>query len=259
MENQNKIFFQVEAATNVGKRKNNQDVFLLNGTLPTSEEINDQQISLLHNNVNVLAVFDGMGGMPGAGDEAALLCAKQFNKVFSENRFEGIEQMKTLALTALDQSHSIVEEALWGNGGTTATVLLTYGEDYILLNVGDSPAFHIDTNGNITEISHRQNMAQYYKDKNEPYTEADASSLLFCVGLGWDAPSTIAHVCEGKISENEIILLCSDGITNYYDDALCDLAMDVKDIPLQEIVKKAIMLDYADNSTIISCKRLSDK
>lgn len=254
MNNEKKISFNCSAATNIGKRRVNQDVFFINGIVSDKTRIDDYRIHLKckSNRPNVFAVFDGMGGMLGAGDEAAMMCAEKFSEIFSGKQFENIEEMKETAAQALDEAHKAVDKAFYGEGGTTATVLLTFGNEYILLNIGDSPAFHINRTGEVKEISHRQNMAQYHIDNGEEYSEDDECQLLYCVGVGWDMPSGVIHIYKGELSEGDKIVLCSDGITNYYQrDKLDELSNDLENLSLSEIVKKAIALDYSDNCTIL--------
>lgn len=240
-----------EIATHIGNRKSNQDVLMVNGKVPY-EEIPASLYAIEEKTEGIypFGVFDGMGGEL-KGDEVAYMVASHIQNAFSEQKFDDISQAKDFLMEKLDEAHKLVSKKFWNNAGTTATVCIVDGNEYFLINIGDSPAFLVSED-KIEELTRRQNLAWYRKERGEPFSKWDESTLLHCVGIGSYLPSDVAHIHHGQLNDGDMLIICTDGITNHYDDN--ELREAIDKLTLKEITDNAILEVNADNCTVIAYK-----
>lgn len=253
--NKNEDKIQFDVATDIGKRKANQDVLMINGKVPYGEIPKSLYTKAKKTEVMYpFGVFDGMGGELN-GDEAAYMVASHIQKAFSNETFDEISQAKDFLLKKLDEAHQIVSEKFWDSAGTTATLCIVHNNEYYLINIGDSPAFHVSGDA-IEEITFRHNLAWYLREKGEPFSKEDERNLLLCVGMGSYLPSDVAHIYHGQINDGDMLIICTDGITNRYDKE--ELLDAVRNLTLKKITETASLDEKADNCTIVTYKHFAD-
>ncbi len=224
--------------TYIGKRPENQDGFFANG----KTKLDDNYISGSFNpdEINVFAVFDGMGGM-NFGGRASQIAGEIFKCEYNKMKETAIDQFsKDQAIewlkTVSDKIRDEIYENLLGSG-TTLTACIIYKGNYVLFNVGDSPAFLYDGE-NATEIGERQNFYGF------------TNLITHCVG-NHELPSEVGYVSSGTLPPNSKLVLCSDGISEFFTDtkALC------KSANIDNIKNMAIEAgnahSFADNCTLL--------
>ena len=239
-------------ATVIGKRKNNQDNLIADGKAPFfSKKMNyADEKTCPERPVYLFAVCDGIGGL---GDSAEisrvtveLLCAA-FGDVTEET------DLAVWVKDVLDRADGCAREisARCGtSGGTTATVALLRGSECVLVNVGDSPAFVLQSDGQLHELTIRHNMESYKKMAGVPTAPGDERILLYGVGAGEARPSRAAHVARGVLNDGDILLLCSDGVTNAFTEEELAEAI-LRGIDARQITCSAGQIDRADNCTAV--------
>ena len=94
-------------------------------------------------------------------------------------------------------------------GCTLTGIVWSYGETY-LINAGDSRAYRF-RDGMLHQLTIDQTERGYTNNA------AASKALLNCLGGGMDGKIEVENI-TGKIVENDLILVCSDGLT----DALTD-------------------------------------
>lgn len=170
---------------------------------------------------SIAVVCDGMGGVHG-GQEASKLAVSSLKNTFKNLKTnEKINIVFDHAVSLCNQlvySESQKRDELSGMG-TTMVVALVKGEKAYVGNVGDSRAYHI-TNGSITQITKDHSAVQELVDSGH-ITERQAkihpnkNVITRAIGIGEE----IAYdYFEVSVSMGDIILLCTDGLSNYVDE-----------------------------------------
>ena len=201
---------KIVAKTDIGKKRStNQDSYVT-GELPGS--------------VAWAVVCDGMGG--AAGGSVASSTAVISEKINSAYRTgmspKSIKNMIMTAITAANISVYDISKAnkeLEGMGTTVVCCVVADGVAYIA-HAGDSRAYSIkgDTVAQLTkDHSVVQELVETGKLTQEQAKSHPRKNLI-TRALGVEENIKIDY-CEYDMSENEVILLCTDGLTNYVENA----------------------------------------
>ena len=246
------ITVSFSGATFIGKRKNNQDNLIIDGAAPfVSRQMNFSLGGQCPPRpVYLFAVCDGIGGL---GDSAEIsratveLLCEAFTGVMPETDLAGWVRE---TLDAADDNARRISAACGTSGGTTATVALIRGNECVLVNVGDSPAFVLQSDGILHELSIRHNMESYKKIAGVAPAPGDERILLYGVGAGEAKPSRAAHVAKGTLNDGDILLLCTDGVTNAFTEEELAGAI-LRGVDARQITFSAGQVDHADNATAV--------
>lgn len=255
-----KYTLQYTCATNIGKRSTNQDNLLIDGNTPFSfEQQNyDSEGSCEGDTAHLFAVCDGIGGL---GDSANIsrntveLISENLESFYAE---EDLSSWMINILDAADEEARIISAKAHKTGGTTATMVAIRGDECVLVNVGDSPAFILQADGGIHELSMRHNMANYKKLAGVEPGPDDGRILLYGVGAGETKPSKCAHIARGVLKNGDMLLLCSDGVTNAFDDEVLARALRA-DITAKMIADRSAEEEGADNCTAIIIRFIAEE
>lgn len=239
-------------ATFIGKRKNNQDNLIADGAAPffsAKMNFSDGQTCPARP-VHLFAVCDGIGGLGDSADisrsTVELLCSA-FAQVTDET---DLAAWVRETLDRADDDARAISAKCGTSGGTTATVALLRGSECVLVNVGDSPAFVLQSDGKLHELTIRHNMESYKKMAGVTPSPGDERILLYGVGAGEAKPSRAAHVARGVLNDGDILLLCTDGVTNAFTEEELAAAI-LRGVDAQQITFSAGQIDHADNATAI--------
>ncbi len=246
------------------KRTNNEDNLLFNGIIKEEKdgEFNKSEKLNLQEHTAVYGVFDGMGGY-SKGERASFLTAKTARDIFFGS-FGSTAEERLNAVVSM--SNKIVREEIVKESnlkmGSTLSMLCFEGERFCLCDVGDSPIY-IFRNGVLQKISLEHTEADVYrriygeeppKDKKFPLTRH--------IGMPEDKFKLEPYLNSGEIFENDIFLICSDGLTDMVDDEdIAEIfrsaysAAEMGDI----LVKKAIRNGGKDNITLVIVKVTGEK
>ena len=195
------------AITDVGvKRKSNQD-FVFSSDEPVG------------NLPNLYIVADGMGGHR-AGDFASRYTVEAFTDTVRNSREENpisiIDEAVNVAnLALIDKASENVEMK---GMGTTLVVATVIGDSIYIANVGDSRLYLV--NEEIQQITRDHslvaemvNMGEI--DKKSARTHEKKNIITRAIGA---ASELVADYFEIEYSSGDIILMCSDGLTNMVED-----------------------------------------
>ena len=195
------------AKTDIGaKRQTNQDYVFCSmqpvGSLP-----------------NLFIVADGMGGLK-AGDLASRYTVEEFLHVV-RNSEEGnpitvIEEAVTKANLALIQKSK--ESIDYEGMGTTLVVATIIGRSIYIANVGDSRLYLI--NNEIQQITRDHSLVEEMIslgeiDRKKARTHEKKNIITRAIGVDSEV---VADFFEIDYSSCDIILMCSDGLSNMMDD-----------------------------------------
>lgn len=209
-------------------------------------------------------VCDGMGGEAG-GNIASQIATTRISEVVRtgyrpdmENR--AIADMLRAAISSaniLIHNRAEKEEELRGMG-TTAVACLVRDDMAHIMNVGDSRAYLIKDR-EVEQVTHDHTMVQSYVDQGK-ITEEEArvhpKKNLITRALGVD--ETVApDYYEVPLNPGDSILICSDGLTNYFDNE--DLLTEVSALPraklVNDLIQGAIERGGSDNVTVVMITR----
>lgn len=238
--------------TNIGRRREmNQDYMFTSetavGKLP-----------------NLFLVADGMGGHK-AGEYASKFTVDKIVEIISNSGQE--EPVAAMKEAVTGANRLLMEEANADSSktgmGTTVVAATVIGDRLHVANVGDSRLYIINHEA-IRQITRDHSLVEEMvrlgeMDKEDAKDHPDKNIITRAVGV---VPEVSVDFFEVELSAGDIILMCSDGLTNMIDDE------DIKKIVLgqRDIVEKAEKLvDTAnenggkDNITVVLIEPFSDE
>jgi protein phosphatase len=258
--------------TDTGRvRSENEDQFLI-ATLTKALQV--QQTSLPRAKVqyseergHLFLVADGMGGHRG-GEQASALAVDEIEQ-FMLNTFKwffqlkGSEEQKVLLefRDALYQTDArIIQEAtrhpeLWGMG-TTLTMAYCLHRDLFVVHVGDSRCylFHVGTLHQITrdhtlvgELVRRGSLSP--EEASEHHWRHVITNVV-----GGTEPGVQPEVHKVHLESGDVLLLCSDGLTEMLSDEEIAAVLQQESDPRRacdRLVKQANEHGGKDNVTVI--------
>ena len=201
------------------KPEYNQDNIYVNG-LYLSKENDDLKINKTNKEL-VYAIFDGIGGLD-SGEYASYIATINISK--------GINYINEKLLEI--SSNELI------NLGTTCTIVRIKNNKLFLEQVGDSPLYI------------------YRNNKLIKYIETNSTSNLLDNYLGKEENINILKN-SFKLKNNDIIVLCSDGLSNMIDDnkieQIIKSSNDIKYIT-NKLLNEALIHGGNDNISIITLK-----
>ena len=242
--------------TDKGKvRKDNQDSFII-------EKCEAK-------NCLVVALCDGMGGAK-AGGLASQISNKAFvsyiyakltsrtNRVIDYSR---VLKEACAEANGVAYEYSLFDEAYNGMGSTiVGGVIKSSGNGYII-NVGDSRAYHISRRSNsIYQISRDHSLVEELVEvgaitKEQARNHPQKNVITRALGSEADVE---ADYYEFSLQSGDILLLCSDGLSNMVSDLeMLDYAKEYQDPELlcRALLSKALTRGARDNVTVVAVMR----
>ncbi len=162
------------------------------------------------------ALADGMGGHARGEVASALALEELVGAVQQGEALLAAVHAAHLAIVAAAQP--VADEA--GMGSTLVAVRLD-GEEFELAWVGDSRAYRIGCE-HIEQLTHDHSWVQAMVDAGQMSAEEAREHprrnvILQCLGQVGQAPDV--GLLRARLAPDELLLLCSDGLTNELDDA----------------------------------------
>ena len=191
-------------------RKQNQDAY---------------QIVKLDRNSLLCIVCDGMGGAK-SGNIASTLAMDVFVEEVRRTWKPGIAQpaleqmlrgaVKLANFTVYDQAQQFEE---FDGMGTTLVAALIHGHRVTVVNVGDSRAYKVDSDG-IRQISRDHSLVQMMVDRGELSPEVartypGKNFITRAIGTETMVECDFYHF---DVKKGDYLLLCSDGLSNMMDE-----------------------------------------
>ncbi len=228
----------------------------------------NQDVFAAINSCNFWIVADGMGGHPG-GDLAAhlavdaatqraksLLAAKDLTPEAQAARL-------TETVTAANRAvHEKVREqpALKGMGTTVVAMTITPTAPSVayIAHLGDSRAYRFHA-GSLTQLTRDHTLVAVLLERgliNDATARAYPDRHVLAKGLGMGLDMT-PEVTSIPLTHDDVLLLCSDGLTKMLDDAdIASILARTQHNPRRachELVEEALARGGEDNVTVIVC------
>ncbi len=183
------------------------------------------RLEQLDKNTLLCVVCDGMGGAK-SGNIASQLAVDVFAQEIkgswkSSMDHEAKEQMLRSAIklanfTVYDQGQQFEE---FSGMGTTLVAALISGKHAMVVNVGDSRAYHIDGDG-INQITEDHSLVQMMVSRGELTPEQARTypgKNLITRAIGTET-AVMCDIFEKHLDRGDCLLLCTDGLSNMIDE-----------------------------------------
>ena len=194
---------------------------------------------------------DGMGGHV-AGHQASRLACRAAYAAYHNNRslVGSIEAAHAAVLKAIADNHKLQ------GMGTTLLATVFDGNEFELAWVGDSRAYRW-RQGRVEQLSRDHNYAQTLIDSGMSVVQAwqdfQAARLTQAVGVRADMLLGVDAI-NAQLFRDELLLLCSDGLTDELSDAeiaaLIDTSTPAETI-CERLLQAALDKGGRDNITIL--------
>lgn len=255
--------------SHIGKRPNHEDNFFLDGLYLPSDvqnQMGERHCYFISNTVSsrvqLFAVSDGMGGH-NAGEVASRICVEKLAAAYKELQKsnsikEAVAYLQTTIAKINDTVCNMSRKRPELNGmGATLVLLLAYKDEYALLNVGDSRAYHF-SDTTITQITKDHTEGQRMLDLGL-LTRKELSGFPARKNLnryiGYDQNGYVLQADEYyPVLENGVVLLCSDGISDFLSNAqISEILSTASNLEIagMQLVNEAVSVPNADNATAI--------
>ena len=168
---------------------------------------------------NLYIVADGMGGH-NAGELASAICVRVIQEELKSMKGVSSEVAMETAIKAANMA--IWQQAQTREGcrgmGTTVVACTCLGDDLLVANVGDSRAYicsdviqQVSVDHSLVEEMVQMGGLERSKARNHP----DKNIITRAVGAMAEIDVDLFRV---SIGQGDVIMLCSDGMTNMADD-----------------------------------------
>lgn len=237
--------------TDIGKRREmNQDY------LYTSEEP-------VGNLPNLFIVADGMGGH-NAGDYASKYTVDTIVDTIRQSKFT--EPVAIIEQAVQKANSNLIEQSNENEDmkgmGTTIVLLTIFDSHLYIANVGDSRLYVV--NQEIRQITKDHSLVEEMvrmgeMDKEVAKDHPDKNIITRAIGATIDVS---IDFFELEISEEDNILMCSDGLTNMIEDEdIRDIIRGQRDIAekAQKLVETANRNGGKDNITVVVIEPFSNE
>jgi protein phosphatase len=184
--------------------------------------------------LSVLAVADGMGGYEhGAQISREVLRhvgLSLFQQLAVEPALNGpapgadfgpvhlATALQEAALFADARVRHLIDTNNWGKAGAALVIATIYEDEVVALNLGDSPLFHYErASRTLRQLTQDHTVAEALMrggliTPEMAHYHRDRSKLEFYVGGGAMPQPPPVHYCH--LEQNDLLLLCSDGVSN---------------------------------------------
>lgn len=212
---------------------------------------------------NLFLVADGMGGH-NAGDYASRYTVETIVDVITKSKeTEPVALLEEAIQTA---NHSLLlrakEDESRNGMGTTIVALTILGNRLCVANVGDSRLYVV--NQGIQQITKDHSLVEEMvrmgeMDKEVAREHPDKNIITRAIGA---LPEVAIDFFEVEIEDGDMILMCSDGLTNMVEDKeIRNIIMGQRDIveKAEKLVNTANKNGGRDNISVIVIEPFSDE
>lgn len=226
-------FPEAVAATDVGRRRHNEDAYLV------------------HPDVGLLVVADGVGGHDAGEVASAITC-----ETIVEEVQRGASLQDAVRAANLAVMHAV--DAGRGREGMASTVVAVQckGAEFEVAWVGDSRAYLWD--GSLKLITRDHSLMETLLSRGE-ITREEARQHpqrnVIVQAIGLQAENALrVDSNSGTLQEGQILLLCSDGMSDILEnETIVDILTGEGDLQerCQRLVSRSIEEGGKDNSTVV--------
>ena len=266
------------AVSDRGKvRMNNEDAFLILRTGRYMHKVmTNVQPELLpehhEENAYAMAVADGIGGLAAGEVASSMAITTVVNLMLSSVKWalkldhpeyrekemeEGIQRaVDYLCKADLAIGRRAEQDEKFEKMGTTLTASYTFGDDLFIFHIGDSRAYLLH-NGVLSRLTHDHTLAQALADKGDITQEVAATHKFkhyLTRAIGHHGGKLEVEIHHLKLADNDLVLLCSDGLTDLVSDEQISETLKGTEPPqnkCESLVNLALQKGGRDNVTVL--------
>ncbi|MCH5349160.1 MAG: Stp1/IreP family PP2C-type Ser/Thr phosphatase [Oscillospiraceae bacterium] len=237
--------------------------------LSRSENQDRVRTALIRDDIGFVVICDGMGGQNAgseASERAVNIVYDRITKVFRPDYDRN--SIRNLLISSVTTANSVVYDMAMSSAemsgmGTTCVAALVHGHMLYGVNVGDSRLYVISHEIRQVSKDHTVVMRMYENGeitKEQLKNHPQRNYITRAVGV---SPRVAPDYFEADLSENAMILLCTDGLSNYCDES--DIFQIAKKYNSEEVpgmlIKKALDNGGGDNITaaVIQMEKQNDE
>ncbi|MCI5882780.1 MAG: Stp1/IreP family PP2C-type Ser/Thr phosphatase [Clostridiales bacterium] len=190
---------------------------------------------------NLFIVADGMGGH-NAGDTASRMCVEevvsQIQKSTEITPIGIFEQAVAAANEKVYQTSN--EDPAYFGMGTTIVAAMVLGKMVYIVNVGDSRLYVCKETLSQVTVDHSlvEEMVQSGKlQKEEMRTHPNKNIITRALGTN---PEVKADCFEIEVEEGDVLLLCSDGLSNMLEDKTIESIIKQNEENMEKAAKQLV-------------------
>ncbi|MDR2457703.1 MAG: Stp1/IreP family PP2C-type Ser/Thr phosphatase [Clostridiales Family XIII bacterium] len=215
---------------------------------------------LLYPEKNIFVVADGVGGQ-NKGQLASKLATDEIKKYIDKNKdIHNLEEYFLKLLNKIDKK--IMDQSLLKveNKGMATTLISCYMENnnFFIVNIGDSRGYLITDDDMIKITDDHSYVNELLKageiTEDEARVHPKKNIITKALGIG---ENVNPDFYKGELKKNDMILLCSDGLTNEVEDAeIFKIVKEKTNLKTAciSLVKKAKKNGGKDNITLVLIK-----
>lgn len=210
----------------------------------------------------ILVLADGMGGA-NSGEVASSIAVKSIFNSLDENLMRNLslaDMPKTLS-DMIKRTNSMIFELSRTNDkfegmGTTLEICVVAQNTAYIAHIGDSRVYKITQDGSIKKLTKDHSLVEYMIDSGtitpeEAVNHPQRNVITRALGT---TPETEADIISFTLSEGDIILMCSDGLSNMLSEKeLVSAILSEQELSLraEKLVQMANAAGGKDNITVI--------
>ena len=258
-----KLRANVCAVTHAGRiRKENEDNYNLNGRLTSTGDLKKGSAFVQSMSEPFhLSVCDGMGGE--SYGEIASGIAVETIAAHSQNVYESGEDFSYAISNCLDDANNRICAEIAAKGkrmGTTLAAVYAVGGRVYCVNIGDTRVYHY-SNGILEQISFDHTHAQTIVDAGQVSQDninriPDAKRLTRHLGVFPEEGGLSPNISViDDIDDGDVILLCSDGLTDMLDDGeITEILSNGENAQTvaSKLIRRALEKGGKDNITVMA-------
>ena len=209
----------------------------------------------------IALVCDGMGGAR-AGNVASTMAVELFMKEFQNRSGDAREEERMQRAAALANKEifqrSIREEDCTGMG-TTLVAALVGEREAVILNEGDSRAYHINQDGIVlitrdhSLVEEMVRMGEISKEQARNHPEKNI--ITKAIGV---SDTVEPDYFDTDLQKGECLLMCSDGLSNMVSDGQIKEIVDMRtdlEYCAKELIRAANHNGGRDNIAVVLIER----
>ena len=217
------------------------------------------EVNAIGNLPNLFIVADGMGGH-NAGDYASRFCVEFFTEhIRKSDKTSPIALIEEAIKETNEKLYELSKQQIDYEGmGTTFVVSTICGNVMYVANIGDSRLYVISKE--IRQITEDHSLVQAMVKNGEldqDEAKAHPNKNIITRALGTNE-TALPDYFEVELNTGDIVLMCSDGLTNMLDDRIIEgiIRENVDDLAVatDTLVKQANQNGGKDNITVIIVK-----
>lgn len=204
------------AASNVGcVRENNEDMILVNRCFVRNNGWTGE-IDLEGRERYLAALADGMGGHKG-GEVASSDVLVNLDYFFNDMPADlSVADFNEAIYEWLSSINNIIDskghaDSRYYNMGTTLVAFVYYGGEFYWMNCGDSRIYRLHE-GQLNQLSTDHSLSTLMGASEH------TSVITNCIGGGCKTSYIDIMMCTSAISQGDVFMLCSDGLTDMLSD-----------------------------------------